>query len=126
MNDSRSTVHVYVAGPYTNPDPVDNTRVAIDVGWEIHDLGGFPHIPHLSMFQHFQRSMPLEFWYEYDIELLRICDVMIRIPGASSGADEEARIAVEVLNLDVILWDETGAAQLEAFIDEWKEERGFD
>lgn len=81
---------VYVAGPYTNPDPVENTRKAVLAGLRIYDLGlGVPLVPHLTMFMHLLDPRPLEFWYEYDLRHLERCDAVLRLPGASVGADRE-------------------------------------
>ncbi len=87
---------VYVAGPYTNPDPVLNTRLAIVKATELYDQGHvLPLVPHLTLLWNLVVPRPIEFWYTYDLELLRRCDALFRIPGDSSGAaveEEEARL----------------------------------
>lgn len=83
--------HVYIAGPYTNPDPVVNTRDAINIGMDLYEAGlAYPVIPHVTMFVHFLRPQTdIEFWYKYDLFALERCDAVYRFPGASSGADRE-------------------------------------
>ena len=49
----KRTVRVYIAGPYTKPDPAVNTRVAMLVWNKLWKLGYIPTVPHWSMFQHF-------------------------------------------------------------------------
>jgi hypothetical protein len=81
---------VYIAGPYTHPDPVENTRRAIERGMSIYDAGlAVVEIPHLTMLVHFLEPRPIEFWYAFDIDKLAHCHALYRLPGASSGADKE-------------------------------------
>lgn len=97
---------VYVAGPYSAPDPVVNTRTAITVGLELIDSGlVVPLIPHLSMLSHLIDPRPIAYWYRYDLDLLDHCAALLRIPGASAGADAEVERA-KVLEIPVL--DEVG------------------
>lgn len=92
---------VYIAGPYTDPDPIENTHKAIVVAARILDRGGVPFIPHLSMLWHLVDPRPIEFWYAYDLEILARCDIVFRIPGASTGADAEV-VEAERLGIPVV------------------------
>lgn len=85
---------VYIAGPYTNPDPVSNTRAAIRAGDDLLDVC-VPVVPHLSLLWHLVCPHDIEHWYEYDLAILARCDALLRLPGASSGADNEVAFAVE-------------------------------
>jgi nucleoside 2-deoxyribosyltransferase len=86
---------VYIAGPYTHPDPVANTNIAISLASELIDEGLVtPVVPHLTLLWHLVEPRPLEFWYEYDVAVLRRCDALFRIEGASSGADMEIDFAI--------------------------------
>lgn len=106
----------YIAAPYTNPDPVLNTRIAIDVGislWESYRIA--PIIPHLTMFAHLVRPMPVQDWYDIDIVImLRGADCVLRLPGESEGADMEVEIAkgnripVFTKVLDVVEFQKSG------------------
>lgn len=81
---------VYIAGPYTNPDPVENTRNAIKAGMRLYDSGwGVPLIPHLSLLAHIVDPREVDYWYELDLAQLDHCSAVWRIPGASTGADKE-------------------------------------
>ena len=85
---------VYVAGPYTRPDPVENTNKTIQLASELIEEGLVtPLIPHLTLLWHLVIPKPLEFWYEYDIALLARCDALYRLEGESTGADREVEFA---------------------------------
>lgn len=86
---------VYVAGPYTNPDPVLNTRRAIQIGDVLWRKGAVPLIPHLSIVWHLVCPRPLEDWYEIDLHLLDRCDALLRLWGDSTGANAEVNYAHE-------------------------------
>lgn len=85
---------VYVAGPYTSPDPVLNTNLTIQVAGRLIDQGAVtPVIPHLTLLWHAIQPRGIDFWYEYDLAVLARCDAVFRIPGASTGADKETSFA---------------------------------
>lgn len=86
-------MYVYIAGPYSSPDPVVNTRQAIKVGEELVKLGHIPYVPHLTLFWHFLEPHSIDFWYSYDLDWLKKCDVLLRLPGVSYGADREEEFA---------------------------------
>lgn len=86
---------VYVAGPYTHPDPVSNTRTALEVGTQLLDSGHVaPIVPHLSLFWDLHTPRPYRTWLELDLDLISRCDAVLRIPGSSAGADIEVELAV--------------------------------
>lgn len=84
---------IYVAGPYSSGDPVINTDYAVRVGTALYKAGFIPVIPHLSMFWHFKTPMQYRCWMDIDFCMLRRCDVLLRLVGKSSGADEEVEVA---------------------------------
>ncbi len=92
---------VYVSGPYTKDDPVVNTRAALDAGTLILNAGHVPIIPHLSLLWHLIYPRPWGDWIEYDLELIKRCDVLVRLPGESRGADLEVAFA-ERLQIPII------------------------
>lgn len=87
---------IYIAGPYTHPDPVVNTRIAIDAWNKLIAAGNTPIVPHVSMLLHLVYPKPIEFWYKYDIEIMKRCDAVLRLPGNSIGADAEVRAAKDI------------------------------
>jgi len=92
---------VYIAGPYTSPDPAVNVRRAIDSAQSVMRMGHVPHIPHLSHFWHMIYPGEYEQWMSLDFAWLSKCDVLLRLPGASPGADREmleaARLGLRVV-----------------------------
>lgn len=80
---------IYIAGPYSTPDPVVNTSAAMETWHVLRDEGFSPFCPHLSLFLHMHRSRPYEEWLEYDNEWIEVCNALLRLPGDSSGADKE-------------------------------------
>jgi hypothetical protein len=85
---------VYVAAPYTHPDPVENTHLLIHAVDQIaHEGVVTPLAPHLTLLWHMVRPHPLDFWYAYDLAALARCDALLRLPGPSTGADRELEFA---------------------------------
>lgn len=84
---------VFISGPYTYPDPVINTRLICDAWHVLRNRGFIPFAPHLSLLLHFHEPRDIQFWYDYDIDVMKRCDIVLRIPGESAGADNEVKIA---------------------------------
>lgn len=86
----------YVAGPYINPDPVWNTHKTIMVAEELEATEIITaYVPHLSLLWHIVAPHDAQFWYDYDLAILARCDCLLRIPGQSTGADDEVAFAIE-------------------------------
>ncbi len=93
---------VYIAGPYTKPDPVVNTREAILLGQRIREqLGVQVFVPHFSHFEHLLSPRDFEYWMAIDLEWIERCDVLFRMAGESAGADREV-IHARKLGIPVI------------------------
>ena len=80
---------VYIMGPYTNGDVAVNVALAMDMDHALREVGLVPICPHLSHFLHLKNPRPYQDWIEADLEMLRVCDYAVRLPGKSSGADGE-------------------------------------
>jgi len=87
---------IYIAGPYTKGDVVVNVRAAILAGNKLAQVGYMPFIPHLNHFWHLLCPRFVEFWYQYDLAWLELCDCLLRLPGESVGADLEVERAKEL------------------------------
>jgi hypothetical protein len=83
---------IYVAGPYTS-SPVSNTLTAIDVGQELLDAGYAPMVPHLTHYWHMRIENPWQSWMELDLPWVSVAHAVYRIPGESTGADQEVALA---------------------------------
>ncbi len=93
---------IYVAGPYTAPDPVRNTNSVCRVAMALYEQTDWcPVVPHLSLLWHAVVPRPERHWLDYDLHLLRSCDAIVRLPGFSLGADgemaEAERVGLEVV-----------------------------
>lgn len=91
----RRKVRVYIAGPYSGGDTIVNIRKAIEAADRLLEKGYAPYIPHLTGFWHFMSPKPYESWMEIDQDWLDACDIVLRLPGHSSGADREVARAQE-------------------------------
>jgi len=87
---------VYIAGPYSNEDPgrvAMNVLGAIEAGDKIARAGYDVFIPHLNHYWHKFFQHEYDFWMKQDDAWLEVCDALVRIGGASHGADEEVERA---------------------------------
>lgn len=79
---------VYLAGPYSNPDPIENMHNAIKLADKLMDIC-VPLVPHLTGIWHMISPKPYEQWLALDLAHMARCDVVFRFGGQSSGADAE-------------------------------------
>lgn len=93
-------MRVYLAGPFRQGDQLVNVADAAMVGIQLRLAGHCPVIPHLKGFAHMIRPMPDAFWLEWDMDLLAMCDCLVRLPGPSIGSDAEVERA-KVLGMPV-------------------------
>jgi hypothetical protein len=87
---------VYVAGPYSKPDPQMNVEKAIDVGELVFAAGFYPFVPHSNHFWEARHPRPYLDWMRFDRAWLTRADALLRMPGESSGADEEIEAALRL------------------------------
>ena len=92
-HDSTSAKYIYIAGPYTIGDVVQNLRTAISAANKLSAAGYVPFVPHLTHFWHFLYPHNIDFWYQYDLLWLEKCDCLIHLAGESKGADIEVHFA---------------------------------
>jgi len=55
-----------------------------------------PIVPLLSHFWNIVSPHSYDFWLDYDLKLVELCDVLLRLPGKSVGADREEARAKEL------------------------------
>lgn len=107
-----SPLHVYIAGPYTSgpAGTAGNVMIAIAASQRIADAGHVPFVPHLYHFWEAQNPNEYEFWMRLCLSWVDRCDVLVRLPGASPGADREMEA----------MWNKGGAVygDVEAFLAE--------
>ena len=88
-------LRVFISGPYSTGDQVENMRAALDAADQCLQAGLFPFVPHLSGFWHFVHPHEYETWLAYDLVWLEQCDILWRLPGESKGADREVAWATQ-------------------------------
>lgn len=111
---------VYLMGPYTKGGQAANVRKAVEMADVICALGGCPFIPHLCHLWELIYPHNYDFWLEYDLNWLKVCDAAYRLPGESAGADEE-RKQCERLKIPVFYTTPT----LMEFIENWRSSHGY-
>lgn len=88
-------IKVYIASPYTKGDVAINVKAQIDCADKLMGLGFAPFAPLYSHFQHMVHPRPYEDWIKVDMEWVLVCDCLLRLPGESSGADDEVEFAIQ-------------------------------
>lgn len=94
---------VYIAGPISKGNQFHNCADGILANRLVMMLGGTPFCPHLSMLTdvvcHAMSKLEPEYevtydeWLQMDFEWIDVCDVLLRLPGESKGADMEVEHA---------------------------------
>jgi hypothetical protein len=85
---------IYIASPYgPNGDTAVNVRRSLEAANALAEAGLAPFAPLLSHFWHFLFPHPSAFWMAMDMEWVRACDALLRLSGASDGADQEVALA---------------------------------
>ncbi len=123
-------IKVYIASPYSKGNQAENVRASMDAFDELAKMGFAPFSPLLSHFQHLVHPLPYDIWLSLDLEWLRVCDCVLRLPGESGGADKEEteakRIGIPVFHLAAVYKDFRDILAMSDFV-AWaqgKKERG--
>ena len=129
MKQAKRRLRVYVAGPISTLDQnvdtpaynqiADNVRHGIQVGHALLTAGYAPYVPHLSHYWNLITPAPYNEWLSMDEAWLAVCDVLLRLPGVSRGADHEVELAKE-LGIPVV----HGIAELEHLTAKKRGKRG--
>ncbi len=92
-------LRVYIAGPMTNGDgkSFDMSKInkAVETYCKLIEQGFLPHCPQLTVFCEFLHPgrISYETWMALDEEYINNSDLVLRLPGASKGADRECHHA---------------------------------
>lgn len=89
-------IKVYIASPYTLGDVAVNVKGQIDAVDILMDKGFAPFAPLYSHFQHMVHPRHYQDWIKLDLEWVKACDCVLRLPGESSGADGEVALAEDL------------------------------
>jgi len=80
---------VYVAGPLGDPPALAHVAMAQRAATAVRGFGHVAIVPHLSAYEDAVEPRPRRAWLDDDLEIVSRCDVVLRLPGDSPGADEE-------------------------------------
>lgn len=89
-----SKKYVYIAGPYTKGGEILNVRQAVLAAQRIAEAGHTPFVPHLNHLWEAIHPNDYRFWMNLCFDWVVKCDALLRLPGESSGADEEVILAL--------------------------------
>lgn len=93
--------YVYIAGPYSKGDVAQNVRTAVIWAEHVKCLGFQVFVPHLCHLWHLISPHSYLFWMDHDLAWLKKCDILLRMPGDSEGADREVA-AAKALGIPVV------------------------
>lgn len=86
---------IYLAGPYTKPNPNENVHKTILVAEALVRLGFIPYVPHLHHLWDVISPQDWSYWMRITSAILLRCDALLLLPGESKGAELEVTIAKE-------------------------------
>jgi len=84
---------VYLSGPITRGNRSWNFYQACEAQRLLLDAGYAVLNPMLSMAHPDGSNIPWESWIVSDLEFVKVCNIVIRLPGHSRGADIETQFA---------------------------------
>lgn len=87
---------IYVAGPVTKGNYLENMRMAIEVANRLIERGHFPFVPHLYDLINFLYPMEYGVIFEQVSSWVDVCHILLRLPGESKGADREVDKAYDL------------------------------
>jgi len=87
-------IKVYVASPFTKGDQGANVRRQLVAAEQLYNKGYNVYAPLVfSYLQHLHFPRPYEGWMQVDFDWILSCDGLLRLSGASPGADREVDLA---------------------------------
>jgi nucleoside 2-deoxyribosyltransferase len=84
---------IYLASPYTKGDVGINVKNSFEAYDVLLKNNFLPFAPLTSHFIHMMYPQDYNTWLEIDLEWLKVCDAVLRLPGESRGADIEVEYA---------------------------------
>jgi hypothetical protein len=86
---------VYISGPMsTSGEPGQNLHNAVKASAKLVYEGFLTYVPHLTWLQHaIQPWVAVRTWERMTLAWVSRCDILLRLPGDSKGADEEVERA---------------------------------
>src|SRR6056297_1375289 len=106
-------IKIYIASPYTIGDQQENVDRQRHCANELIDIGFLPIWPLSSHYLHELQPRHYEIWMTIDLNLLRMCDIVLRLDGQSPGADREVFYA-QTIGIPVVY----SVQELQEFFDD--------
>lgn len=88
-------MRVYVAGPLTTGNWYENVRTAVLAADRVQSAGHTAFVPHISGTWELICPHDYDWWMKWCLSWVEACDVLLRLPGDSHGADIEVAHALE-------------------------------
>lgn len=86
---------VFISSPYTKGSIGENLNRHFQAANALIDLGFNPYVPLFNHFLEIMQPRPYQVWLDMDFEWVEHCDVVLRLPGESAGADRECEHAAK-------------------------------
>ncbi|MEM9400589.1 MAG: DUF4406 domain-containing protein [Verrucomicrobiota bacterium] len=106
------TKKAFISSAYTLGDTCRNVRLQHDVFHILYELGFIPFAPLWSHYHELIYPMSWEEWMKWCKAWIESCDVVLRLPGLSNGADEEVAYAK---SLDIVVL--SNALQIKSYLE---------
>ena len=84
---------VYISSPYSQGSTIFNVRLAIEAANTLLLEGFTPFVPHLNFAWDLIYPHSYHTWLDWCLDWVIACDCLLRIHGASPGADAEVALA---------------------------------
>lgn len=94
--EDKEIKYVYIASPYSKGDPAVNVRESFVIADDLLENGFAPYPPLYKHFWHIIYPKPSHVWIKLNLEWLKKCDCILRLPGISNGADGEVEFAKRI------------------------------
>lgn len=107
-------IKVFISGPLSG-DPEKNLAAAKEACKRLVIEGFAPFCPHLSWYVDPGSKLGYDKWINIDLEFLKDCHVMLRLPGESKGAEIEENYAH--------LWEKPIFYDIDSLVKYFKEQK---
>jgi hypothetical protein len=90
---------IYIASRYSDSEEalvVANVDRQCRAANRIIDMGHVPYAPNLNHYFALHKQRSYEEWLRIDFEIIGRCDILLRLPGSSPGADREVEYALSL------------------------------
>lgn len=91
---------VYISGPMAGAPGssyTSNIRAGIDAAEALERMGAVPYLPHTNtLWGICYPGKDYETIIQRDLAWIEVCDFLVRVPGASHGADQEVAHAIKL------------------------------